>query len=752
MAIIEMREVVDTPDKSQYGATGTLNYAGYLSGHEYNPSLQGDKWIEVVDKMLADPVVSGIWQFLIRPISAASWEIEPGKDEQDLEPEQREVANWVNACIFEKMADSWVDHLNNFLTYLKYGRTVFEKCFAFDPVENKWYWQRMAPRQAKTIIKWNENGGVLESITQQTQIPVKDKTMGMFKSVDIPATKLMYCVEGKEGNNYEGRSLFRSLYKPWFRKDTLEAIEALTAERFGMGIPQFKIPTGSGDKEKREAYRILANLAAHENLGIVTDNDWEFILHTMSGQGYDIQPAIHSCIEQMAFAMLVQFAILGTTQSGSRAVGEVQQHPYYLAIKAITNDIEQTWAGAIRELVDYNFSGVEDYPKLKCGRIENVDTERFSNMVKNLYDAGLSVDDDGTESFIRDLVGLPPKDELPEDDDNPAPDKPAGTKQEQDGAIEACECHAQGFDDELFRFSEEWSPWREPVGSEFYVALADIASGHQESKQRMLNVLESEERKMVEPLANAALTAAKAKNMGSLENFRPPKLEDFITKVESVIADDFRRGSDEVKAEVERQRQGKTINPLISQRRAGAPVFEMRDPERNGRIRKAITGLEFAAVDPELYGIPPDVWAYIENSARMLVAGEAAKLKRKALMAANQMMLSGDYDLEILKQTINDGVREGLPLQANLYGNSGFGLGRDAESRKYTDEVAEAHYSAVLDRATCGPCSQDDGASAESYEQLMAEHPAPNPDCLGTVLQCRCMAILTLKREERARA
>jgi len=240
--------------------------------------------------------------------------------------------------------------------------------------------------------------------------------------------------------------------------------------------------------------------------------------------------------------------------------------------------------------------------------------------------------------------------------------------------------------------------------------------------------------------------------MKSLESFKIPKLDDLTTQVEQIMADDFRRGEMEVKAELDRQREGKTINPLVSQRASGVPVFEMSEPRKNNRVIRTITGREFAAVDPALYGIPQEVWAYLENSSRMLIASEAAKLKRKALMAANQMMLSGNYDMEVLKATINEGVREGLPLQANLYGNIGFSHGRDAESKRHEHEVREATYSAIMDGRLCENCAPNDGATFKSYAEAMRMTPAPNPNCLGTVLQCRCMIVLTLAREERAAA
>ena len=756
MAIIEMREVIDSPDKAQYGATGTLNYAGYLSGHEYNPNLTGDKLIDVVDKMLADPILWGVWMFMVRPLLSATWTVEPGEGERGLDPEKQEVANWIRDCIFKKPSDPWNDHLVNFVTYLKYGRVLFEKCFAFDEAQGKWYWSRIAPRQAKTIIRWNEEEGRLVSVTQQTQIPEKGQKTGNYKTVDIPATKLMIRVHMKEGNNHEGRSLFRSEYKPWFRKDTLEAIEALAAERWGMGIPEIKIPRADFEEKKKEAYKVLANLAAHENLGIVSPDDWEFELHSLTGSKFDLQPAIISCIQQIAFSMLVQFALLGMSKSGSRAVGEVQEHPYYLAVKSVANDVEQTWQGAIEELVDFNFPGMKSYPRLKCSKIENIDTDKFTLMLKNLFDSGIEVTDIETVNFVRELVGLPQvTEESSPEAPEPSKTKPAGTKKEQEGAVEAGECECPGFDQESFCFAEapeDWKPWRDPKGAEMFVALADIEDGHRESRQRMLEILEEEDREMVGPIASKAFDVAKSRRLESLEGYKVPGTEDMVTRVLGLMADDFRRGVREVDAELDRQKKGQSIDPLVRQRKAGVPAFEMSEFRKRSRLVAAVTGREFADLDPADYGIPADVWAYLENSARMLVAAEAAKLKRKALTAANQMILSGTYDFEALKAVINEGVREGLPLTASLYANTGFGLGRDEESKKRSREVEAATYSAILDGRVCENCEPHDGEEFDSYAEAQRSAPAPNPMCLGTAALCRCMIVLTLRREERAAA
>jgi len=42
---------------------------------------------------------------------------------------------------------------------------------------------------------------------------------------------------GKEGENWEGVSLLRPAYKPWFMKSTLEKIDAIAHERQSLGVP-----------------------------------------------------------------------------------------------------------------------------------------------------------------------------------------------------------------------------------------------------------------------------------------------------------------------------------------------------------------------------------------------------------------------------------------------------------------------------------------------------------------------------------
>lgn len=737
--ILTMSERTKTPDRKQYGATGTVNYQGFISGHEYSNDLKGTKLLDVVDKMMSDGTVWGSYMLVTLPLRAATWSIEPG--------DNKDAAEWVEKTLFDLGEDEWDEFLVNALDYLPYGRMLFEMVWAFDEDEKKWFWQRLAPRLPKTILRWNRKGGKLDSVTQLAQ-----EDDGVHCEMTIPAEKLVLFVNMKKGDNYEGRSIFRAAYKHWFYKEQFYLISALAGERQGLGVPWMKHPPNLDDEDKAKVMKVLENLRSHQSLGVRLEAGYEFGIEGVTGETMDMMPWVKHHDERIAAQVLAQFSMLGTTDTGSRSVGEVQQDPYYMALQAVAKQVEAQVNKAIRILVDVNFAGVKEYPKLSCSKMMAKNMKVMSEALKNLCTAGFDFSDPETQEYVRELFDLPtdiakkilppvapgdPADEIPPVDGNlPVETKPskgqpapAGTAKEQDAAIEeaaeGCECGVEHLAAPTLSADGELTTWRAPQGAEMFMALADMVSEQDHAKERLVQVMEAGGKEMVEPLVKRTLQAVQMKNIGSIQDEAPQGQDNLASRIGRVFADEFRRGRQEVRDELDRQREGKSINPLIRQRQEGKRVFSL------------------AAGDAS---IPAEIWQYLENEASLLAAARAAKLKTAALVWANKAIRDGSLDVGTLQAVLESAVTEGLLLSASMKANIGFGQGRQHEASLREDDIEAAIYTAILDASLCYRCKPFDDMKFGSVSEANAKAPAPNPNCEGGDA-CRCMYVYVLKSE-----
>ncbi|MDA8113960.1 MAG: hypothetical protein M0Z43_04435 [Acidithiobacillus sp.] len=716
------------PDKKQYGATGTINFGGIISGHEYLPELQGLQLVDKIDRMLSDPTVGGAFRLTTLPILSAEWSIEPG--------DNPEADAWAERCLFNEsgpLTMPFASWLAQVLDYLPYGRMAFEKIWAFDKDEGKWYWQELAPRLPKTIYLWkNGPDGNLESIVQQ----VFSDATGTFEMPTIPADKLILFVNERKGNNYEGRSFFRAAYKAWDIKSKLEIINAMAGERHGMGVSEIQIPDDADEQEAQQALDVLENLYAAESIGIVTRQNWTYNLHGLKGTAMNLLPAIKYYDERIAYSMIVGWSMLGMTGRGSRATGEVQQDPYYLGLMACVNYVISIMQSHIRQLVDLNFSGVKKYPQLKCEKLRPKNIQEMGEALKNLAAAGYNLTDLDTENEVRGLMGLTPVDEAAKEAGRATP---AGTVKEQQRAapaspddIKLSSCGGEHFFavGGITEPGQELNLWREPRGPENYVALADIADGHLAGRRQVEAAIRSLRMAMTGPFVEAAQQAAHTGSPATLADFVPQNLgiDNAQGKLRRIFAGNWRRGVREVDDEIARQREGKTIDPLIRQRQEG----------------KAVTALEAAAGRPP--SIPQDVWDQINLEVSSLAQAEASRLRHILIRAYSSSMAQGTIDINFVRKELERSVDEGLANIASQYGAWGFARGRDYEALAYAPEVKEVHRSGILDEKICGHCEQADGESYPSQEEADAAAYLPDPDCAGRD-RCRCIYISVLARE-----
>lgn len=419
-------EKVDAPlslsdMQQQFGWPGT-DLRGGIINEEYNRDLSGQKGIKKFDEMRkSDASVSALLLACSLPIRSAKRYVEAATDDDGVAQNiDREIADFVEKALFEKMDTTRDQFLQECLTFLAFGFSVFEKVYYIK--DNQVLLKKLAFRSQKTIEYWITEGGT-PWIQQQLDTPVVWWPNNGKFLVSIPWDKLILFVVNQEGDNYQGVSVLRPAYKHWYIKQNLEKFEAIKHQKQGVGVPVIYLPKNATTEDKALAQTIVQNFKTNEQSGIVMpwpkESGWDFSFADLkAGDTTNMQESIKYHMREITKTVLAQFIELGNTDTGSRALGESQTDMFLNAIasyaKIIQNNLNRY---LIPELVGFNYN-TDRFPKIRFESLGGKDMAAFSTTLTQLITAGVIDPDEELQRVVREQLGLPPKDEATTDDPN----------------------------------------------------------------------------------------------------------------------------------------------------------------------------------------------------------------------------------------------------------------------------------------------------------------------------------------------
>lgn len=452
------------------GASGTLNFDGFLQQAEYNPDLRGRDAIEAYERMRrSDASVRETLWHIYSPILNADWTVEPPPHPNE---QEAEATAMVRAAYFDWSEEPFPQYLLNALMYLPFGHAVFEPLFqvverslrveytdstaagpggapdlttlqvsaAFPtngqqkppvqevpvatakdlPTRQYVTWRKFMPILQSTIIYWNvDRSGDLVSVGQFAPLLKADGQM-FYENITIPAQNLLVYTNEKWGDEWTGMSLLRAAYKPWIYKELIEKIAGIAYERHGVGIPVVFMPkTAENDTAAADQIEeMLGELRAGESSFLIfpgpeamgNNDGYTFKIASPDGGIPDFTNILEYYRGEIAGALLARFKELGHATTGARATANVQAEVWYNALHAIARYIGDVNGLAIRRLVDLNFSGIERYPRLTASNIEARNLLEFAQAVALLVNAEALAIDNPTQAWIRRTIDAPDED------------------------------------------------------------------------------------------------------------------------------------------------------------------------------------------------------------------------------------------------------------------------------------------------------------------------------------------------------
>jgi hypothetical protein len=430
----------------EFGTSGTENFGGYIRREDYNPEL--DNFVTAVriyDKMRkGDAQIKAMMSVLKLPLRGATWTCLPAEGGDGVD---EAIAEFINSCVFEDdaMEFSWDFTLRHILLQLDAGFSVLEKIWKVDEV-GAYRLLRLAPRLPKTIRQWHVNrNGRLQAVVQYAPVPISTSypetmpvrggvrelpggvidagaavspvrytTTVSFQYLTIPAEYLAVFTLEREGDNFEGVSILRSIYRNWFYKDQAYHAEGVRINRFGVGTPVAELEENHNlNQGELDALKdTLEHLKSNESSFLIAPPHVKYDLLPKTGSqtaGTGAEQWINHHDQQIARNVLAGFLTLGNDPHGTLGFGSRLTDMFISSLNGIAAGIcADLKHQVVRPLCDLNFDMTKrKYPRVTCRDLEQVDLGNLVETLAVLANTWVKPDDD-TERLLRKLLQLPP--------------------------------------------------------------------------------------------------------------------------------------------------------------------------------------------------------------------------------------------------------------------------------------------------------------------------------------------------------
>lgn len=404
---------VQGPRAGAVGSPDIQLYAGMMDDVEQTPELRGRGRYRIYDAMRAsDTAVKALLWAVKLPIRAAEWRVEPASDDP-VDLLVADCCEWLLGLAEEdgRMVGGLDELLRLILLQLDYGSFTGE--LEWGEVES---WTdsegddhlvrpliRVGRRLPHTIVQYGA--------PTTTNDPLSYVEQDMPKMATIPGNKLVHATLEGEVEPYRGVSLLRACYGPWNLKRSLIVSSAIGYDRYAAGVPMVRYPADTGERGRGIAMDIGRNLRVNERAYIAlpgsAEEGWNVEILSGAGSLADPVPLLRHYDALIMLSGLAQFSQLGTSERGSRAVGEVLADPFYQALTTLAGAIATTITQQVLGRFVLVTFGEVDMPKLRVANIQHRNIPVLFGALANASTAGMSFADLETQNVLRTILGLP---------------------------------------------------------------------------------------------------------------------------------------------------------------------------------------------------------------------------------------------------------------------------------------------------------------------------------------------------------
>lgn len=427
MKLFKAKEEVLGKGTAKYNietATYKSSYYNDSQKNPYNPDeLVSRKGLEIYEKMEIDDQVRASFMLKKLMIISRNWDIKP----VDESTQAKEQADFVYYCFTDGFKGVFKDYLHGVLSALQYGFSISEKTYKVintGKYAGKIGIQSLKARPPQSFELDLDDYGNLNNLIQHQ--PNGDVSLDKEKF-------LIYSYDPKFGNPY-GRSDFRSAYRSWFSKDIDIKFWNIYLERNGMPTTVGKYKQGTSTEQRSLLKNILSKFTAKTVITYPDTFDVSFLEAKNGAIAYETAIKKHNTMISRAFLIP---ELIGFTdhETGSQSLGKEQFDLFYKILEDIQVNIEDlNNERIIKELIDYNFANVTEYPKFVFSDLDTRDKDKLLRIWLDAVKIGAAIQTKEDEDYLRNEIGLPERkdgDEGIMPKKTPVTDDPFGKKEEE---------------------------------------------------------------------------------------------------------------------------------------------------------------------------------------------------------------------------------------------------------------------------------------------------------------------------------
>lgn len=329
------------------GGRGISVWSGIIN-EEYLSILRTWSRAAKVYIEMADDATIGTLQDAIRlPLLAADFDVMPGEDTETddqgnpLSQGDAQAMEFLWKAMNHMELQTWRSHVEDMLDALTFGWAAPEIVLAKRDDGRLWL-KNIEPRGQETLERWQWEGD--QAVGYRQQLP--DGTLTEF----IPLEKTVHIAIGGRKGNPQGRSLLRSLHRPWYFVKNLENFEGIKIERDAGGMPtvEYTHPEmfeGYNTDQLREMFEdALKGIRADEEAYFIPPPGAKVVPYASGGtNSYDIRGAIVAKQKEILMRFFAQWLFLGMDKVGTQALVQGETDFFSLAMKGFQQMFLEAW-------------------------------------------------------------------------------------------------------------------------------------------------------------------------------------------------------------------------------------------------------------------------------------------------------------------------------------------------------------------------------------------------------------------------
>lgn len=368
---------------------------------EYRDELRS--WPTAVKRykeMQDDAVIGAVLEAIKAPLMASSFEVQPVSDK----PDDQEAAEFLRVALFEMPEMEWYEHVEEMLEMLDFGWAISEKA-TYKHDSGFLMPALLLPVGQETLDRWGDFDKLGNPISFFQRTPEGE-------ILEAPMKKLLHFTWRSRKRSPLGKSVLRSVYRPYLYVKNLESIEGIGAERDVGNTPVAQLGPGMSynDEQIKELEEGLKGLRVDETGYLIVPHGVEINPLGSGGKIWPVRQIIQQWQHLIRQRMFVDFIALGSGASGSRALATELTSMFALSLRSIQNKMLAVWN---RQLIPWIFqingiTSLEKYPKLEWQKPGNKSIMAIAQSVNTLVGAGLITPDPNLEHHIREELSLPP--------------------------------------------------------------------------------------------------------------------------------------------------------------------------------------------------------------------------------------------------------------------------------------------------------------------------------------------------------